>query len=276
MWKSKFPKENIYFETNNGILYCGDCLEVMKGFPKGVFDAVIADPPYGTTVCKWDSIIPFDDMWRELKKIRKDRTPIVLFGSEPFSSLLRISNIKEFRYDWVWYKNLSGGFALARKRPFIRHEIISVFYKRFGTYNPQFREYYESVKKRFRNGEKVNRRKQLEKSTNTLQGGLSFEGKTPINYNRGAYPISILEFKAVCTANNNRLHPTQKPLALVEYLVRTYSNESDLVLDFTCGSGTTLVACERLSRKWIGIEINEEYCKIAKERILKESSRLPL
>jgi len=131
MWKNKFPKENIYFETNNGILYCGDCLEVMKKFPKGVFDAVIADPPYGTTACKWDVVIPFEDMWRELKRTKKEKSPVVLFGSEPFSSYLRISNIKEYKYDWIWRKPQGIDPFMAKYRPLNNYEIISVFYKIF-------------------------------------------------------------------------------------------------------------------------------------------------
>ena len=266
-WKNDFSKENRYFETNNGILYHGDAIKTMNVFPNNIFDLVLTDPPYGTTACKWDSVIPFDEMWEILKKIRKNTTAILLFGSEPFSSLLRISNLKEFKYDWIWHKNSGGGFATAKKRPMTRHEIISVFYKKSPIYNPIFQPYRESVKKRFKDGEMVNRKKEVINPTNQIHGGLSFEGKTKIDFKRGKYPETVQYFKSVPNCNGIRKHPTQKPLALIEYLIKTYTNERDLVLDFTCGSGTTLVACEKLNRRWVGIEIDEKYCEITKQRI---------
>ena len=255
-------------------LYKGDCLEVMKSIPDGSIDAIITDPPYGTTACKWDSVIDFGLMWEELNRIIKPNGAIVLFGSEPFSSALRMSNIKNYKYDWIWKKNTSGGFATAKRMPLKKHENISVFYIKQPTYNPQFEEYSESTKKRFKNGEKVNRQKQVKNSTNKIQAGLSFKGEQGIMISRGTYPQRIQEFKN--KANNKRKHPTQKPVALMEYLIKTYTNENETVLDFTMGSGSTGVAAKNLNRKFIGIEQDEKYFKIATDRINKQEKQLKI
>ena len=252
-------------------LYQGDCLEVMdKLIADGIkVDAIITDPPYGTTACKWDSVIPFEPMWDRLKKLRNDNTPIVLFGSEPFSSALRMSNIENYRYDWIWHKNLSGSFATAKKMPMKYHENISVFYKKLPTYNPQFQPYAESVGKRFKDGEMVNRKKEFNNSTNSLQGGLSFEGTQPIDTKRGKYPESVQFFKSEHNANGKRLHPTQKPVPLFEYLIKTYTNKGETVLDNCMGSGTTAIACLNTDRQYIGFELDETYYKLSLERIAK-------
>ncbi len=253
-WKNNFPKENRYFETDNGILYKGDCLKIMELFEKNVFDAIITDLPYGATRFKWDFVIPFDEMWKRLKKIRKDRTPIVLFGSEPFSSLLRISNLKEYKYDWYWQKERVVNVFQVKKRAGLVIETISVFYKKQCLYNPQKTKY--------------DGKKRTNKVKNGTLGKLIDNScKTPKEYQDDGtrYPIQVLKFKRDILKSN--LHPTQKPIALMEYLVKTYTNENDLVLDFTCGSGTTLVACEKLNRRWIGIELEEQYCEITKRRI---------
>lgn len=248
-------------------LRCGDCLELMKDIPNGSVDLVLTDPPYGTTACKWDSVIPFEPMWKQLNRIIKPNGAICLFGSEPFSSALRMSNINHYRYDWIWHKNLSGSFATAKKMPMKYHENISVFYKKLPTYNPQFQPYSESTAKRFKDGEMVNRKKQIEKSTNSIQGGLSFVGEQGMCIKRGKYPESVQFFKSEHTANGKRLHPTQKPIDLLEYLIRTYTNQGETVLDFTMGSGSTGVACVNTGRNFIGIELDEAYFQIAKERI---------
>jgi len=253
-WKGNFPKENVYFGTDKGILYNAEAIETMSKFPERIFDAIITDPPYGTTACKWDTVIPFEDMWRELKKIRKDRTPIVLFGNEPFSSYLRVSNIREYRYDWYWEKEQGSNFVTVKYMPFKVIENIVVFSRKKAFYYPQMRKgrpYRD--KKRPRN----------------LQQNVGKMVKKPINNKGVRYPKNKLYFQND-TKKGYSYHPTQKPLALLEYLVKTYTNEDDLVLDFTCGSGTTLLACERLNRRWVGIEIEERYCEISKERILKE------
>jgi len=249
-WKNIFTKENRYFETDNGILYLGEAIETMGKFPKKIFDVIITDPPYGTTACKWDIIIPFEDMWRELKRIRKNRTPIILFGSEPFSSYLKMSNIKEFKYDWIWEKEQGANFMLVKYQPYKVHEIISVFSEKSQNYYPIMSKGKPYISGRGTSG----------KITNNVR-------KTQTRNYGTRYPRSVIKFN---TDKRKSFHPTQKPLALMEYLVKTYTNKDELVLDFTCGSGTTLVAAEKLNRKWIGIEINPEYCEVAKQRIIKE------
>jgi site-specific DNA-methyltransferase (adenine-specific) len=254
-WKDLFPKENRYFETENGILYNAEAIETMSKFPENIFDAIITDPPYGTTQCKWDSVIQFDDMWTCLKRIAKNNRAIVLFGSEPFSSYLRTSFMKGFKYDWIWDKTFGRQPQLANIQPMKQHEIISIFEKngKKVMYNPQ----KMLLKKPYKSNGAGNNAG----TKNHHKLGLK---KMPKIYTHKT-PTTILSYKPV--SNTKVKHPTQKPLELLEYLIKTYTNEGDLVLDFTCGSGTTLVACEKLNRRWIGIEINPEYCEIAKKRI---------
>lgn len=251
------------------ILLNGDCLELMKSIKEQSVDMILCDLPYGTTACKWDSIIPFDKLWEQYERIIKDNGAIVLFGSEPFSSKLRISNLKIYRYDWIWKKSTSGSFATANKMPMKYHENISVFYKKLPTYNPQFIEYSESTKKRFKEGEMVNRNKQKENPTNKIQGGLAYVGKSVISFKRGKYPESVIFFSSVSTSSSDRVHPTQKPVDLLEYLIKTYTNENETVLDNCMGSGSTSVACINTNRDFIGIEKDKKYFDIAKNRIQK-------
>ena len=231
-------------------LYCGDCLEIMpKLIQEGIkVDAIIADIPYGTTACKWDSVIPFEPMWDCLNQLIKDNGAIVLFGSQPFTSSLIMSNPKMFKYSWVWNKKIQGGFLNAKKQPLKIHEDIIVFNTK--TYNPQMIEgKYRTKGKRSKQSECF--------------------GKTNLTYsdnNNKYYPKSILE-DYPNTDRKNKIHPTQKPIALMEYLIKTYTNENELVLDFTMGSGTTGVACKNLNRRFIGIEKDEKYFEIAKNRI---------
>ena len=248
-------------------LFNGDCIEVMETLPDKSIDLILCDLPYGTTACKWDNIIPFDDLWQQYNRITKDNSAIVLFGSEPFSSFLRMSNIKSYRYDWIWHKNTGSGFACANKMPMKYHENISVFYKKLPTYNPQYQDYSEETHKRFKNGEQVNRKAQVLKSTNKIYGGLSFEGIKKIDYTRGKNPESVQFFKSVPNCNGTRFHPTQKPIPLLEYLIKTYTNADDVVLDNCMGSGSTGVACANTGRDFIGIELDENYFNIAKNRI---------
>lgn len=224
-----------------------ECLWAMQFIPDKSIDLILCDPPYGTTACKWDTIIPFEPMWKELKRIRKDNAAIVLFGSEPFSSHLRMSNIKEFKYDWIWDKKLPSGFQIAKVRPMNRHEIISVF----GGKN------YFPIK----TPQKERKGKVYSKSDSS-----------PLKYDDGKFknysdknPQSILEFYK---RDKVSFHPTQKPTALLEYLIKTYTLEGETVLDFTMGSGSTGVAAKNLNRKFIGIEQDEKYFEIAKKRIL--------
>jgi site-specific DNA-methyltransferase (adenine-specific) len=239
-------------------LYKGDCLEVMKNIESGSVDAIITDPPYGTTACKWDSVIDFDLMWEQLNRIIKPNGAIVLFGSEPFSSALRMSNIKNYKYDWIWKKNRGSNFATLKYQPFKEHEIISVFNKH--NYYPIKEERSESGKSRL--GYKFKNKP----SESTINGGKfisngSDEYTNPLGKNL-RNPSSVQKFNTEVGK-----HPTQKPVALMEYLIKTYTNENEAVLDFTMGSGTTGVACKRLNRNFIGIEQDDKYFEIAKNRI---------
>ncbi|MRJ06240.1 MAG: cytosine methyltransferase [Epsilonproteobacteria bacterium] len=249
-WKDLFPREGRFFETERGILYRGEAIETMGNFPGQIFDAIITDPPYGVTDFRWDSVIPFPEMWGELKRIRKDRTAILIFGSEPFSSQLRLSNLREFKYDWYWKKSRKTNFPNAKRQPLRNVEIISVFYRRQPAYNPQ--------------GLKPCKVLHKEKKYKMNEGGFKKRSLGTRYIQRYAnYPTQMIEFKsplAIC-------HPTQKPLPLLEYLIKTYTNEGDLILDFTAGSGTTLVAAEKFNRRWIGIELEEKYCEIAVKRL---------
>lgn len=227
----------------------GDCLELMKSIPDESVDMVLTDPPYGTTACKWDSVIPFEPMWEQLKRIIKPNGAIVLFGSEPFSSALRMSNIKQYKYDWKWEKEQGTGFANSKKMPLKSYEDCMVFYSRPPNYTPQ--GLVKIHKKRKHNVHDVGEH----------LGDNGLTGKEFIQYFSN-YPKSILRFK-----RDKGLHPTQKPVALLEYLIKTYTQESETVLDFTMGSGSTGVACKNTNRNFIGIELDEHYFDIAKQRI---------
>lgn len=246
-------------------VYNGDCLEVMKSIPDGSIDAIITDPPYGTTACEWDSVIPFEPMWEQLNRIIKPNGAIVLFGSEPFSSALRMSNIKNYKYDWVWDKKVSGSPMLAKKQPMKIHELISVFNSKI---------YYPIMQK---------------KDINTIKRQNRHNGDTPINTEHYkmkriwgksdvCYPKSIQQFKK---EYNNQFkkqvfHPTQKPILLMEYLIKTYTNEGETVLDFTMGSGSTMVACLNTNRKGIGIELDKDYYEAALKRFKDVTSQTKL
>ena len=235
----------------------GDCLELMKSISDGSIDAIITDPPYGTTACKWDSVIPFDLMWEQLNRIIKPNGAIVLFGSEPFSSALRMSNIKNYKYDWVWEKNRGSNFALVKYQPMKEHETISLFSKK--THN-----YYPIKEQRKGKGlERINGNFNIGKSSNIT--GI----KQTICTTQGEelrQPSSIQKFNTT-EKGIQRYHPTQKPIALMEYLIKTYTNENETVLDFTMGSGSTMVACQNTNRNGIGIEQDDKYFKIAEQRI---------
>ena len=238
-------------------LRLGDCLEVMKTIEDNSIDAIITDPPYGTTVCKWDSIIPFEAMWERLNKLIKSNSAIVLFGSEPFSSALRMSNIKNYKYDLVWNKNLCKNPGLAKIRPLPSFENIIIFGEGKITYNPQM-----EVGKAY-----TDIRKKSTKVHNGNEHKYGFSGNTVNVINKGTrYPKSVITIK---NPNRKGQHPTQKPVALIEYLIKTYTKENETVLDFTMGSGSTGVACVNTNRDFIGIELDENYLKIAEKRINK-------
>ena len=248
-------------KTDRYKLYNGDCLEVMdKLIEEGVVvDCILTDPPYGTTKCKWDSVIPFDKMWERLNKLIKPNGAIVMFGSEPFSSSLRMSNIRNYKYDWIWKKTKPQGFLNAKKMPLKDVENIIVFYKITCTYVPQNLIPVNRIIKN--TGTKNSNAKKKNNDDTSANGSIK---NTHYVQKFTNYPRTVLEFS---NSFNNQLHPTQKPVDLLEYLIRTYTNENELVLDFTMGSGSTGVACMNTNRKFIGIELDEKYFEIAKNRI---------
>lgn len=237
-------------------LYNGDCLEIMKNIPNNSVDMVLCDPPYGTTPLKWDSVIPFDKMWEQYYRVGKDNCAFVIFGNEPFSTFLRMSNIENYRYDWYWQKERLTNVFQIKKRCGKVIENIIVFYKRQPTYNPQK---FEHTGKLVSNKIGENAR-----FSSTQAGSSKIRPKEYID-DGTRYPIQVLKFNR----ENSRklLHPTQKPVALLEYLIKTYTNERDIVLDNCMGSGSTGVACINTNRNFIGIELDENYFNIAKERI---------
>lgn len=237
------------YKDENTWLMRGDCLERMKEIPDGSVDLILTDPPYGTTACKWDSIIPFEPLWLEIKRVCRTCAPVVLTASEPFTSLLVTSNIKEFRHRWIWDKVKPASGLNAKNSPLRVSEDVLVFCKERPLYNPiMVPKKHRAEKKCDSNGEAF--------------GGARVER---FHDNGGmGYPKDILTISNA--DQRNRVHPTQKPVALMEYLIKTYTNEGETVLDFTMGSGTTGVACKNLNRKFIGIEMDEKYFNIAKER----------
>ena len=223
----------------------GDCLELMKTIPDGSVDMVLTDPPYGTTACKWDSVIPFEPMWKQLKRVTKKNGAIVMTASQPFTSALVMSNVKMFSCQWIWEKEQGVNFMLSNKQPMKVHEDILVFCQKQPTYNPQMTEGKPYISGKGHSGEVTGKVKKIQTK------------------NKGTrYPRSIQKVNT-----NKGLHPTQKPVALMEYLIKTYTNEGETVLDFTMGSGTTGVAAKNLDRDFIGIELDPDYFAIAKRRI---------
>lgn len=216
---------------------------------------ILCDLPYGTTACKWDTVIPFEPLWEVYKRIIKPNGAIVLFGSEPFASMLRMSNLKQYRYDWTWDKVTARGHLVAKKRPMAQTESISVFYEKAPIYNPQM------VK---RPPDKIKVTKTTEYARTEIMGGVS---NAPINkvYDEW-YPKTIITISNAGSSVKS-VHPTQKPVALMEYLIKTYTNEGETVLDNCMGSGTTGVACVNTNRKFIGMEKDKGYFAVAKNRI---------
>jgi len=249
-------------------LRLGDCLEVMKTIEDNSIDAIITDPPYGTTDCRWDSIINLDLMWSQLNRVIKPTGAIVLFAQQPFSSILLVSNLKKYRHRFLWEKDKCANFLVAKAQPLRYTEDILVFCnvgflknqfnKPTGTYNPQMRA--GAGKKDRRIGKETIKSKNM-KSFNSRQNPTKL--KLSNNSAKQRYPKDVLKINT----QHKRVHPTQKPIALMEYLIKTYTNKGETVLDFTMGSGSTMVACKRLNRKGIGIEKEEKYFKIAQERV---------
>tara|TARA_Y100001937_G_C7039404_1_gene293915 strand:+ start:71 stop:874 length:804 start_codon:yes stop_codon:yes gene_type:complete len=256
-----------------------DCLIAMAKLPNKSIDFILTDPPYGTTACQWDSVIPFEPMWHQLKRILKDNGCIALFGTEPFSSHLRLSNLDYFKYDWIWEKQKASNFMGIKYSPLKYHEIISIFFNKSHYYKPQkykVLELQEILKlnkynlktlfdtKDYDRYGKVDRRKTLNNpKTNKEHIGNNIK-RTRKADDGYRYPKSILKINKEINTN---LHPTQKPVALLEYLIKTYTIKNNIVLDFTMGSGSTGVACKNTNRDFIGIELDQNYFNIAKERI---------
>lgn len=230
-------------------LFQGDCLEIMKNIPDKSIDLILCDLPYGTTQCKWDTVIPFEELWKQYNRIIKDNNVIVLFGSEPFSSALRMSNVKDYKYDWIWNKVKPSGHLNAKRIPLKQHEIISVFYKNKCNYYPIMTDQKPRLSKNYLNNksELFGTEKEVSRVTDKK------------------YPKTILDFSNA--SQKGKLHPTQKPVELLEYLIKTYTQEGEVILDNCMGSGSTGVACKNLNRNFIGIELDENYFNIAKERI---------
>jgi len=246
----------------------GDCLEVMKTIESGSIDAIITDPPYGTTACKWDSVIPFEPMWEQLNRIIKPNGAIVLFGSEPFSSALRMSNIKNYRYDWTWNKNKISNPMLAKKQPLRCIENVIVFAKNTPIYNPIMESKPKKSQRKILKTEKYIKGSERKDGVfSTAKNGMASD----YNY-KLSYPKNYINISGV--HNSKTIHPTQKPILLMEYLIKTYTNENETVLDFTMGSGSTGVAAKNLNRKFIGIEQDQKYFNIAEQRIKETEYKL--
>lgn len=243
------------FRDDSIWLMKGDCLERMKEIPDGSVDMVLTDPPYGTTACKWDSVINPELMWEELYRVTKDNSTIVMTASQPFTSTLITSNLKDYKYNWVWYKNLPTNYPNAKRRPLTKHEDICIWQK-------GGRQYY--------NPQKTTGHKPTNSAKGCAQGGI-YHGDNIRDYKGGdttRYPVTVID-SIKCERG---LHPTQKPVALMEYLIKTYTNEGETVLDFTMGSGTTGVAAKNLNRNFIGIEMDGDYFGISKDRIIGTES----
>lgn len=250
-------------------IICGDCLEVMKGWPDNCVDLVLTDPPYGTTACKWDTIIPLEPMWELLKRLTKLNGAIVMMASQPFTTVLIDSNMKMFKYEWIFDKKRISNPLNAKRQPLKQHENVVVFYSKQPTYNPV--PYKKSTvgllsKKNLNIGHSPD----AMVSNNLL---------TSSNQNEYGYPRSIITQIPVMNnlgKDKTGLHPTQKPIALMEYLIKTYTNEDELVLDFACGSGTTCKAAQNLNHRYIGIDISEKYCQIARQRLEAVDTGVPV
>lgn len=248
--KGVLMSELIFRDIAGGRFYNSDCFEAMAEMPDGCVDMILCDLPYGTTACKWDSIIPFDALWTEYKRVRKPGAPIVLTASEPFTSLLVTSNIQEFRHRWIWDKVKPSSGLNAKKAPLRVSEDILVFCETTAPYKPIM----------------VPKKPRAEKKFDS--NGEAFGGKRVERYHDNGglgYPKDILILSNA--DQRNRIHPTQKPVELFEYLIKTYSNEGDLILDNTAGSGTTAVACKNLNRRWVCIEKDPDYYEKALARL---------
>lgn len=252
--KNRTVRQKGYYKLING-----DCLEVMKQIPDKSIDMILCDPPYGTIACKWDNIIPFDFLWKEYERIIKNNGAILLFGSGQFTHKLIYSNEKLYRYKWIWLKNKKGNFVNAKNRPMTSYEEIMVFSKGVTANGCKNKMKY------FPQGLKSKKTVRVDKNGTrfgTMAGKRPSHKKTIISEYTN-YPFDVLQFDCVTKA----IHPTQKPVSLLEYLIKTYSNEKEIVLDNCMGSGSTGVACINTNRKFVGIELNEHYFNVSCDRI---------
>lgn len=242
-------------------IYNEDCLIGMQNIPDKSIDCIICDLPFGSTACSWDNVIPFEPLWDQYKRIIKDNGAIVLFGSQPFTSALVMSNPKMFKYEWIWGKGRGTGFQIVKYKPLVSHENILIFGKGTIKYNPQMRE---------REVPRISKNKGTTRQM-LISNGKEYQAERALDKK---YPITELQF-----SNNNqkgKLHPTQKPVPLLEYLIRTYTNEGETVLDNCMGSGTTAIACINTSRNFIGFELDKGYFEIAKKRIAEHTKDLTI
>ncbi len=239
-------------------LFLGDCLEIMATLSAGSVDTVITDPPYGTTRAKWDSPIPFGPMWEQLERVTKPHAPIVLFSAQPFTSALILSNPRRYRYDLIWERNAPTGHLNAKRQPLRDHEVIAVFSRRAHTYNPQ------KTPGPPNHARKAKDAAAPAETTNRIYGAYK---RSEHDASGQKYPRSVIKIPKVNQRRGEKIHPTQKPLALLDYLIKTFSNPGDLVLDFTAGSGTTGAAALQNGRRFIGIEREPSYYEIAAQRL---------
>jgi site-specific DNA-methyltransferase (adenine-specific) len=264
-----YDEQREEFETQQDItLMQGDCLERMKEIESGSVDMVLADPPYGTTACKWDSIIPLEPMWEQLKRVIKPNGAIVLMSGQPFTAILTCSNLKMYRYDWIWEKDKGANWMFGNKQPLKVHEFASVFYSKQPDYLPQKTPNPKGESKRHLSKNPC----KITAHVKNIMGECwsETEMNATLNYHGKDYEPKMLLPRSIQKFSRDakgKVHPTQKPVALMEYLIKTYTNEGETVLDFTMGSGTTGVAAKNLNRKFIGIELDEGYFNIAKDRI---------
>jgi site-specific DNA-methyltransferase (adenine-specific) len=249
-----------YYENENGKLYHGDCFEIMPHLENKSIDTIISDIPYGTTQCKWDSVINLPLMWYQLCRIKKDKTVIILTAQTPFDKVLGSSNLEMLKYEWIWEKTSATGFLNAKKMPMKAHENVLIFYDKLPNYFP--------IKT---SGHK--KKTATKRNENSECYGKAI--KTTFYNSTERYPRSVLKFSSD-KQRTGKMHPTQKPIALMEYFIKTYTKENDIVLDFCSGSSTTAAACENLNRKWIMIEKEEKYCEISAKRIELETKQMKL
>lgn len=249
-------------------IYNEDCLEGMKRIPDGSVDCIICDLPYGTTQCKWDNIIPFDRLWEQYKRITKTNGAIVLFAAEPFASYLRLSNLSWYKYDWVWNKKHPVGQLNAKKQPLRQHENICVFYKKQCKYHPVMHK--NRLSRTF-----IGEVGKSQKASDNY--GKQYDYISNITENSLSYPRSIIEQTSVIGNSTEKVaHPTQKPVSLIEYLVKTYSDEGDTILDNCMGSGTTAIACLNTNRNYIGFELDKDYYDLSTKRIKEYQPKLAM